>query len=176
MTVPNAEGTEFISALWEIDPAGERPARRLTFGAKGERDPCFTDGDLLFLAARPNPARAAGDADAPSALWLLPVEGGEARLAGRRPGGLSAVVPARGADRLVALSPTLPGAVSGEDDEQRRAARRDGKVTAILHAGYPVRCWDHDLGPDQPRLLAARLASGHPEPVDWIDLGAALLK
>src|SRR5690606_23039082 len=28
----------------------------------------------------------------------------------------------------------------------------------VLHSGYPVRYWDHDLGPDLPRLYAAEPA------------------
>ncbi len=59
---------------------------------------------------------------------------------------------------MVALSPALPG--SGEDadsDAERRKARSDAKVTAILHEQYPVRYWDHDLGPGGPRLLTGRL-------------------
>ncbi|HEY6646405.1 MAG TPA: S9 family peptidase, partial [Mycobacterium sp.] len=50
----NDKRTEFVTAIWELDPAGRRPARRLTRGAKGESSPAFTsDGDLLFVAARP---------------------------------------------------------------------------------------------------------------------------
>ena len=33
--------------------------------------------------------------------------------------------------------------------------RKDNKVDAILHSGYPVRYWDKDLGPDEPHLLDA---------------------
>ncbi|PWQ88621.1 S9 family peptidase, partial [Enterococcus faecium] len=29
------------------------------------------------------------------------------------------------------------------------------KVSAILHAGYPVRSWDHDIGPAQTHLFHA---------------------
>ncbi len=44
----NDKRTEFVSAIWEVDPAGRQPARRLTRGAKGESSPVFTaDGDLL---------------------------------------------------------------------------------------------------------------------------------
>src|SRR5437870_2144715 len=49
-----------------------------------------------------------------------------------------------------------------------RKARKDKKVTAILHAGYPVRYWDHDLGPDQPRLLAGDVVAD--DRVDWTEL------
>ena len=54
----NDKRTEYVSAVWELDPAGRRPARRLTRGAKGESSPVFTaDGDLLFVAARPDRGR-----------------------------------------------------------------------------------------------------------------------
>lgn len=69
----NDKRTEFVSAVWELDPAGNRPARRLTRGAKGESAPAFTaDNDLLFIAAR-----ATAEADPPpAALWRLPAAGG----------------------------------------------------------------------------------------------------
>ena len=54
---PDPDRTRFRTALWEIDPAGERPARRLTRGT-GESAPAFLpDGDLLFTSARPDPDR-----------------------------------------------------------------------------------------------------------------------
>lgn len=169
------EGTRRRTALWEIDPAGERPARRLTFGSKGESAPAFTpDGELLFTSARPDPQRKEQPDDAPTALWRLPAAG-EADVVGTRPGGVSRPVVARDTATLVVSSATLPAAVTGDDDEARRAERRKRKITAILHAGYPVREWDHDVGPDEPRLLVGSLASGA---IDWRDLtpapGAAL--
>jgi dipeptidyl aminopeptidase/acylaminoacyl peptidase len=32
--------------------------------------------------------------------------------------------------------------------------RKDNKISAVLHTGYPVRHWDHDLGPATPHLFA----------------------
>lgn len=75
VTTLNEKKTEFLSAIWELDPNGTQPARRLTHGAKGESAPVFTaEGDLLFLAVR------AGEDDdkPPAALWRLPARGGEA--------------------------------------------------------------------------------------------------
>src|SRR5262249_58761896 len=49
----------------------------------------------------------------------------------------------------------------GRDGDARlRQQRKDAGVSAILHEAAPVRYWDHDLGPDQPRLLAAMAADG----------------
>src|SRR3989442_1634279 len=43
--------TRFVSGLWEIDPAGEREALRLTRSGKGESGPAFgPDGVLYFLS------------------------------------------------------------------------------------------------------------------------------
>ena len=44
--------TRYVTALWEVDATGERPARRLTRGAKGEGGAAFLpDGSLLFTFA-----------------------------------------------------------------------------------------------------------------------------
>jgi len=50
----NTAKTEYVTSVWELDPLGEQPARRLTRGAKGESAPAFTsDGDLLFHRGAP---------------------------------------------------------------------------------------------------------------------------
>jgi len=175
------DATRWVGALWEVDPAGRAPARRLTRSAKGESSPRFAaDGTLLFTSARPDP-EADADADAPAALWALP-PGGEAHVLGTRPGGVSGVLTARTAHRVAVRSPTLPGADAAEEgptsDAARRAARKDRKVSAILHEGYPVRYWDSDLGPDENRWLAADLPSapapaGERPTVTWTDLTPA---
>ncbi|WKG01608.1 S9 family peptidase [Mycolicibacterium sp. HK-90] len=148
----NDKRTEFLSAIWELDPAGIEPARRLTHGIKGESAPAFTaGGDLLFIAVRPGE-----DEDkAPAALWRLPASGGEAFEALAMPGGVAGVASARAADATVVTASLLPSSTGVDDDKTRREARKDNKVSAILHTGYPVRHWDHDLGPDQPHLLDA---------------------
>lgn len=147
----------YVTALWEVDPTGGRPARRLTRSAKGETGAAFLpDGSLLFVSARPDPDAKAED-DAKAALWLLPAGGGEARVVATRPGGVGGVVTAAGCRRVLVSSATLPGAVTAADDQARRAARKNTKVSAILHESYPIRYWDHDLGPDEERLLVADL-------------------
>jgi len=143
--------TAWRPALWEIDPAGQAPAHRLTFGEKGESQPRFTpQGDLLFVTGRQDPATK--DAPETASLWRLPVRG-EARSVATRAGGVAAIEVARDAGTVLVTSPTLPGSGDDESDTARRRARKDGKVSAILHAGYPVRNWDSDVGPDEPRLL-----------------------
>ena len=140
----NEKRTEFVSAIWELDPAGKQPARRLTRGAKGESSPEFTaDGDLLFVAARPTEE----DEKPPASLWRLPAAGGEAVEELALPGGVDAVRTARAAAATVVAAKLLRSAASVDEDKRLRTLRKDNKVSAVLHTGYPVRYWDHDLGP-----------------------------
>ncbi|WP_040157888.1 S9 family peptidase [Nigerium massiliense] len=149
----NSDRTAWTTSLWDVDPAGERPARRLTRGAKGESPAAFTrDGDLLFLAQRPEDD---DEDDAPAALWLLPAGGGEPHVVATHPGGFGAVRVC--GDTIVVSAGMMPGASSIEEDARLRTLRKKTKVDAILHTRYPVRYWDHDLGPDAPHLLAASL-------------------
>jgi dipeptidyl aminopeptidase/acylaminoacyl peptidase len=143
------------SALWEVDPAGARPARRLTRSVPGESSPVWApDGSLLFTSARPDPTAAEAGEPKP-ALWSLPAGSGEARPVLTRPGGISAVAVATGTGDVVVAAATLPGGAEAEADEERRKARTDAGVTAVLHEAYPVRYWDHDLGPAAPHLFWA---------------------
>lgn len=153
----NDKRTAYVSAIWEVDPAGRTPARRLTRGAHGESSPAFSiDGDLLFVSSRPGTDVADTDTDrAPASLWRLPAGGGEAIQTLSMPGGVSAVRTARAADAAVIVAPLLSSSRDLDDDRRLRARRKADNITAILHSGYPVRYWDSDLGPDEPHLLNA---------------------
>ncbi|SNS40185.1 Dipeptidyl aminopeptidase/acylaminoacyl peptidase [Geodermatophilus saharensis] len=173
----DGEGTKWQSALWEVDPAGQRPPRRLTRSAPGESAPAFgPDGTLLFVSARPDPAAGKDAGDPKPALWALPPGGGEARPVVTRPGGVAGFAVAADSGDVVVVAATHPGAGDASDDEARRKARSDAGVSAILHEAYPVRYWDADLGPAVPHLFwagalpAEDAAGGAPEPVELRDL------
>ena len=158
----NDKRTEYVTAVWEIDPAGQRPARRLTRGAKGESSPAFTaDGDVLFVAVRPTD----DDDKPPASVWRLPAAGGEAVEVLALPGGVEAIYPARESVTTVVRAPMLPSAQKIDDERRLRELRKDNKISAILHTGYPIRYWDNDLGPGEPHLLGLDLDSDG-EPVD----------
>ncbi|MGO1285575.1 MAG: alpha/beta fold hydrolase [Brachybacterium sp.] len=142
-------GAKLVSSLWELDPQGREPARRLTFSAKGESSPRFApDGSLLFSSARPDPE--GGGEDEASAIWRLP-RTGEAQVAASAPGGLSLLSVAEDGTMLGATS-VLPGGTL-EDDAERRKARKDAKQTTIWHTGMPIRLWDHEIGDQSRRLV-----------------------
>ncbi|MBB5830563.1 S9 family peptidase [Brachybacterium aquaticum] len=142
-------GARLVSSLWDLDPAGERPARRLTTSEKGESSPRFApDGSLLFTSARPAPGDAGYEDQA--ALWRLPAHG-EAELVAATPGGLSLVAVADDGTVLAATE-LLPGGTL-EDDAERRRDRKDARRTTIWHTGMPIRQWDHPLGDSERHLL-----------------------
>ena len=88
----------------------------------------------------------------------------------RLPGGLSGLATAASSGLAAFIAPVLPGASGAAADAEQRRARADAGVTAILHESPLVRYWDHDLGPDEQRLLvtdllatgAARSGAGAP--------------
>jgi dipeptidyl aminopeptidase/acylaminoacyl peptidase len=156
----DAKRTRYVTALWEVDPEGVRPARRLTRSAKGESAARFAStGDLLFTSARPDADADAPDDEPPAALWLLPADGAEARVVASRKAGIGGVVVAEDAPVVVVPSDVLPSAADDAEDERLIGVRKDAKVAAILHSSYPVRFWDHDLGPARPRLFAGDLTT-----------------
>ena len=57
-----------------------------------------------------------------------------------------------------------PGADSFAADEAREKARKDAGVSALLFDAYPIRRWDHYLGPRQRRLFAVDVPGGTGEP------------
>lgn len=153
----NQKATEYRTSLWEVDPVGKEPARRLTHSSKGESGAAFlASGDLLFTSTRPGPDSSGPDAgkDPTNALWRLPAAGGEARVVLSRPGGVSGILTPQKAEGAVVIADVLAGSTDEADDGERRTARKDASVAAILHSGYPVRYWDADLGPAEPRYFA----------------------
>ena len=155
-------GDQLVSALWELDPAGATDARRLTHSKEGESGARFSPaGDLLFVSKR---AGADDDADdAPAALWRLPAGTGEAEPVLRPPGGVAAVRLGTRSARAVISTEQLASSADSNDDQKRRKARKDLKVSAMLHTASPVRYWDHDLGPAAPHLQVLAGADGPPD-------------
>ena len=117
----NPKRTKYVTALWETDPAGEQPARRLTRSAKGETAADFLpDGSLLFTSARPDPEAKDDDETEEALLWLLPAGGGEARVVASLPAvwtaSMSPPTPAR------SWSPPRPSRPRRPTRRRRRSA------------------------------------------------------
>ncbi len=170
----DAEGKAFKSAIWGIDPSGATPPRRLTRSAAGESSAAFLpDGSILFTSARPDPdAKADSGKDKPPAgLWLLPADGGEARLLLAPDAGVAGLGVARDSGHVVLAVPLHPGAADFEADAATEKARKEAGVGALLFERFPIRFWDHYLGPRDLRLfVAATPAAGDEKLADLHDL------
>ncbi|MET3770123.1 dipeptidyl aminopeptidase/acylaminoacyl peptidase [Marisediminicola sp. UYEF4] len=152
------DATSYERTLWSVPSDGTGVPTRLTRSAKGESGVTFTgSGDVLFVSARPD-AEPEKDTEA-AQLWLLPAGGGEARAVTRLAGGVSGIAAtATSSNAVVIAADLLPSSDSLEAEAAARKNRTDKKVSAILHESYPVRYWDHDLGPAQPHLLSLDLS------------------
>ncbi|MGH8990529.1 MAG: S9 family peptidase, partial [Acidimicrobiia bacterium] len=152
------DGKRFVTALWQLDPGGEAPPRRLTRSAKGESSAAFLpDGSLLFTSGRPDPDAKpeAKDDEDRARLWLLPADGGEAHLVADPPAGVDGIAVARDAGTVALGIGVFPGSETLEEDEERFKARKEAGVRAQLFESYPIRNWDHYLGPRERRLFVA---------------------
>ncbi len=159
---PDPEGKKMRSALWQVDPAGIAPPRRLTRSAAGEAGGAafLPDGSLLFTSSRPDPDTKPDPEKKVHALWLLPPDGGEARLLAAPEGGVDGVMTARSAPVVAFGAGMFPGAADFAADAERGTARKEAGVGALLFDDdYPIRHWDHWLAPRRRRLFAATLAA-----------------
>ena len=153
---PDTASARYVGALWQIDPTGGDP-QRLTRSEQGEAQAAFLpDGRLLFVSARPGVAVAEEDE---KALWTLPASRRTRSHWRDAPAGCPDPRVAAASGHVVVAGSRL--ARSDEsDDEQRRTTRKDRKITAILHAGFPIRMWDHELGVESARLLVLDPGAG----------------
>ncbi|MBA2254397.1 MAG: S9 family peptidase [Chloroflexi bacterium] len=155
---PAGDGKKMVNSIWQLDAEGDAPPVRLTRSAPGESGAEYLpDGSLLFVSSRPDPdaKQDEKDDDETAALWLLPATGGEARVLAAPPGGIDGLRVASEAGTIVFGSELHPGAVTLQDDTARHKARKEAGVSALLFDSFPIRHWDHYLGPRERRLFAA---------------------
>ncbi len=169
------DGKKMATALWQVDADGRAPARRLTRSVAGESGghAFLPDGSLLFASSRPDPdvkAPSADDAHPIRALWLLPADGGEARPVASPDGGVDGIATARSSRAIAFGAMVHRGAGDLPADEAKEKARRDAGVKALLFDGYPIRHWDHYLGPRHRRLFSAVVPEGEAQAATPLDL------
>ena len=166
------DGTKMTTALWQVDPEDVTPSRRLTRSVEGEGAGVafLPDGTLLFESIRPDPDAKPDPDRKANALWALPPDGGEARLLVAPAGGVCGWATARDAQAVVFGASIQRGARDFAGDDERTKARKDAGVEAMLFDDYPIRHWDHYLGPRLRRLYAAAVPAGEGRITDPLDL------
>lgn len=160
VTEPAYDAAQESSDLWAVATDGRTPPRRLTQTRGAEGGAAFSpDGRWLAFTAR-------REGDEAAQVYLLPMEGGEARRLTNRPAGASTPVWRPDGKAILYQSMVYPGARSDEEQRKAAAARRARKDTAKIFDTFPVRYWNFWLddrepamyvqaveGPDTPVLL-----------------------
>ena len=147
--------TRMRSSIWALDLDGDTEPARLTRSAKGEADATYLpDGSLLFVSGRPDPDAQPDDTDERGgALWRLPAGRGEARLVIAPSGGVDGVAVAADTGRIVIAVDVFPDVETLDADAERSKARTKAGVEAQLFERFPIRYWDHYLGPRRRRYF-----------------------
>lgn len=130
-------------------PAEDLPQALTQPSARARLHEVGEDGTAWLSLEREDEA---AEDDSQQTLWALPPRG-EARPVLRRAGGIEKLR-VRG-PRLVFSAPVLPSAGDEGAHDELSARRRKQKVSGVLHESFPVRSWDHDLGPGEPALFTA---------------------
>ncbi len=122
----------YRTALWLVPTDGKAAARQLTLGARHDRHPRFSsDGhSLAFISDRRTlveddpklPGRELREREDGSQVYLLPLDGGEARRLTELPRGVEAFEWSPDGRRLVVVTASV-GATRADDDRRRGIER-----------------------------------------------------
>ncbi|MCD1286769.1 MULTISPECIES: alpha/beta fold hydrolase [unclassified Brevibacterium] len=148
---PDSAGSSSLSHLADI--GGETP-RRITRGQQSIAAAALSENGTICFAAK-RPGEDGKDAESPS-LWALPPNG-EARRLAEHDGGFTRI-DAKG-ETLIVEFPVHTWAGTETQHQEYSRERIEAKVSGILHTGFPVRRWDHDLGPGVQTLAVADLST-----------------
>ena len=165
----NSEGNSSLSHLADI--SGETP-RRITRGDQSVGQAALSENGTIVFASK-RKGEDGKDAESPS-LWALP-DNGEARKLADHEGGFSRIE-VKG-ETIIVEFPVHTWAADENDHQEFSAERSDAKVSGILHTGFPVRRWDHDLGPGRQTLAVATLdeaGADFPEVTDELSAPAGI--
>ncbi|MHB8510325.1 MAG: S9 family peptidase [Candidatus Dormibacteria bacterium] len=175
------DGKKYVGALWELPMDAQGVPRRLTYSAEGEGHPSFLpDGSLVFVSSRPIAGSKEEPEETPASLWILPAGAGEARrLRGESAaanilstGIVSEIRAARTGSRIAYMALAYTDAAQDDRNDAREKARRDAGISAVLVEDYPIRFWDHTLGPQYNRLVVADVGDAGLDQVHVVDPGS----
>jgi dipeptidyl aminopeptidase/acylaminoacyl peptidase len=157
VTEPDYDPAKTAADLWLMPADGSSPARRLTNTRGAESDIAFSpDGKQIAFTARRE-----GD-DAPQ-VYILPLDGGEARRVTSLPNGVSNPQWRPDGKALLFESAFDPIAMQ----------RKERKWNARVYDTFPIRYWNAWLDEKRPHIFTLDLTNPAAKPVDLLD-GAAL--
>jgi dipeptidyl aminopeptidase/acylaminoacyl peptidase len=144
-----------LTDLWLV-PVAAGAARQLTSDKASDSQPTVSpDGKwVAFVSKR-------GD-DTESQIYVIAIDGGEARRVTNLPTGAGAPKWFGDSQRLAFVSEVWPDLVRWEDQGARKKERADSKMTARVWTRAPIAYFDHYLDDREPHLFSTALAGGEP--------------
>ena len=141
--------------LW-LFPTDGTPGRQLTSDKASDTTPAFSpDGrQVAFLSKR-------GD-DRENQIYVIAVDGGEARRVTSVPTGAGALKWFPDGTKLAFITPVWTDLVKWEDQEQRRKEREESNMSARVWSRAPIAHWDRYLDDREPHLFSIALEGGEP--------------
>ncbi len=147
-----------LTDLWLVPvtggPSSESKARQLTSDKASDTQPTVSpDGKwIAFVSKR-------GD-DTDNQLYVIAVDGGEARRVTSVPTGVSVPKWFPDSQRLAFVSEIWTDLVRWEDQAARKKERADSKMTARVWTKAPISYFDHYLDDREPHLFSVPLEGG----------------
>jgi len=140
--------------LWLVPTDGIAPPRQITFSREPESGPVFSpDGRRIAFSAQ-----RAGDT-APQ-VYVLDLDGGEARRATAISTGARTPRFSPDGTRIAFVSSVFPGTANDADNRRIADERKARKHEARVYTGFPIRNWDRWLDDRQQRVFVVDAGGG----------------
>jgi dipeptidyl aminopeptidase/acylaminoacyl peptidase len=159
----NAKHDNYETSLWII-PAGGGPARPLTAGTHDSSARWSPDGHALAFLRVPEQKDKDGKAQPPQ-IYLLSMDGGEARALTDIPKGASGLAWAPNGQSIAFLSTTLPKDFDKKLDKNKDKDEEESDVRVIVKAAYRMNGEGY-IDPDRPSHIWTVPVPGIPAGVE----------
>ncbi len=139
VTSYSVEKNKSNSDLWLVPTDGTAPPRRLTWNEEADGSPSWSpDGKAIAFVSK-----RGGDKDKPAQLYVLSLDGGEARPATDLPVSPSAAKWSPDGTRLFFAASTFPDLNDDWDKVKKRLdEQKEDKTKAKIADGLWLRAWD----------------------------------
>lgn len=154
VTEPDYDPAKQSSDLWIVPTDGSAEPRKITFTRGGESGATFSpDGKWLAFSAK-------RDGDDASQIYLLPLEGGEARRVTSISTGADSPKFRPDGKAILFESMVYPGGKNDDEQKKIAAERKARKYNARIFDTFPIRYWNAWLDDQRAHVFVQELSEG----------------